>query len=379
MIAMFILFACEKEEQKLVLKGSWKMITSISNEAHPPPPQSIPIGMKFASDSIEYFRGFMSYVKDTIEGKRVLDYRGTWTKYEIKNDSIFVDNPFNKNSEFRYLVKKVSKDTLIFQRPDSSLFKLIRLAEQFESSIEFDQIVLSKTGCYGSCPIIDVSISKDGEVFFQGEGYVEKLGIYSSKIPKAQADDIFQKFYDADIINLNDYYAANHTDDESTITTFLKNGKIVKTIYDYGNKGPAELVWAYVPLQHLYTSIQLDTIPKESPYYPKMSYLSFLKDSIFLPLYKSESFYLWTELNNAKTTQENFEPSYTMEFNKNFTYWGPDPNDRVKKRKVKVFSNGRLFKFIDENNESLTYDLEYDFVKRNFSKKDFKKFIELDF
>jgi hypothetical protein len=107
-----------------------------------------------------------------------------------------------------------------------------------DSTLEFDQIIFSSSGCYGSCPIIDLSITRSNEVFFQGEGYVEPLGFYESQIDNGLTSYIFNKFEKSNIKDLSNNYSANHSDDESIITTFIKNGKIVKTINYYGIVGP---------------------------------------------------------------------------------------------------------------------------------------------
>jgi hypothetical protein len=240
---------------------------------------------------------------------------------------------------------------------------------------QFDQIVYSSSGCYGECPILDFSLERNGQFLFQGEGYTESLGFFKGKLTSNQTNFIFNKFRKADILNIDKDYSVGHTDDQSITTTYIINGKIVKTIHDYGMAGPSELVWAYIPISNAYNQSNLDSIPEDDPYYPKLSYFTFHKDSLILSLEKSESFYLWTELKNSTKVDTTFDSKYELEFRFNYTYWGPDPNEnRQHKLKIKsIETDGRLFKFYFENDETITYDLGYNFIDRNFEENNFRK------
>ncbi|MEP5935353.1 MAG: hypothetical protein ABJ218_09555, partial [Winogradskyella arenosi] len=193
-------------------------------------------------------------------------------------------------------------------------------------------------------------------------------------------DYIFSKFAQANIDSLERNYAVGHTDDESITTTFIKNGRIIKTIHDYGQAGPKELIWAYVPIQNLYTEIELGTLENDMPYYPKLHYYTFKKESTILRLEKSESFYLWTEIKDAKIVNTKFNSKYSIGFRRNYTFWGADPNEKRKQlyELKNIESDGRLFKFSFKDQKSITYDLGYNFIKRNFKETDFKNRTKYD-
>ncbi|MCK9401477.1 MAG: DUF6438 domain-containing protein [Bacteroidales bacterium] len=40
----------------------------------------------------------------------------------------------------------------------------------------FQTITLKRTMCYGTCPVYDMEISANGEVNYNGEAFVEKMG-----------------------------------------------------------------------------------------------------------------------------------------------------------------------------------------------------------
>jgi hypothetical protein len=113
----------------------------------------------------------------------------------------------------------------------------------------------------------------------------------------------------------------------------------------------------------------------DEPFYPKLHYYTFEKNKKILRLQKSESFFLWTEIKKAEIVKKEFNSEYSIGFRANYTYWGKDPN---KERKHKyeldeIESNGRLFRFYFQDQESITYDLGYNFIERNFKEYDFNK------
>lgn len=376
----FLIFGCkrEKKESHTQLIGEWSKIEEEQNNDFPPPPIYRPFGVSFSDKEIEFFNGFVQYKMDSVSGKRIKDFKGLSTDYDVRRDSIFIKDPFSQKWKFKWKINRVLKDTLVLERNDSTFFKLKRIKPIV--NINFDQIVFSRSGCYGSCPIIDISVNKNGEVYFQGEGYVNPLGFYKSKIDSIQAHQIFSKFGKANIDSLSNEYAVGRTDDESITTTFIKDGRIIKTIHDYGKAGPKELVWAYVPIENLYTQIDLDSLPLDEPYYPKLHYYTFEKDSLILRLDKSESYYLWTEIHKSKTVSTDFKSLYSIGFRGNYTYWGADPNEKRKHKYQleKIESDGRIYKFYFKDQDSKTYDLGYNFIEKNFEESDFKKKTKYD-
>ncbi|WP_196890309.1 DUF6438 domain-containing protein [Aureivirga sp. CE67] len=365
-------------ESDSLLIGDWGKIEIDQNDDFHRLPIFRPFGISFSEKEIELYNGFVQIKRDSISGKRINDYKGLYTSYNIRKESIFIKDPFSQNWEFKWTINQISKDTLVLERSDSTFIKLKKIKPN--ENINFDQIVFSRSGCFGSCPIIDISINKNGEVYFQGERYVSPLGFYKSKIDSTQISQIFSKFGRANIDSLSNGYTIGRPDNESVTTTFIKNGQILKTIDDYGRAGPKELIWAYVPIENLYTHIDLDSLAFDEPFYPKLHYYAFEKDSLILRLDKSESFYLWTELQKSKTSNSDFKPLYSMGFGENFTYWGSDPNEKRKHKYQieKIESDGRKFKFYFKDQDSKTYDLGYNFIEKNFKDSDFKEKTKYD-
>ncbi|AHM63201.1 hypothetical protein D770_24780 [Flammeovirgaceae bacterium 311] len=358
---------------KQALQGEWALVTS--NETEFDDFLFYPTGFAIQKDSFELFEGYYSDVYDTIKLQELYKFWGTITSYRIRQDSIFIQSLVDDQWEFRWKINDIDADTLVFEEENASESKYYRLKYKLDSLVDFDQIVYSSSGCYGNCQILDVSVDKAGNIIFQGEGYVEPLGFYQGKLSTQETKYIFDKFEKANIVALNNDYSASHTDDQSITTSFIKDGKIVKTIHDYGMTAPKELLWAYVPISNIHHLHQLDTISTEEPYYPKLHYFTFRKEGLILPLEKSESFYLWTELRKSAFTQTTFKPKYKLTFSGNYTYWGPDPNENYKpKGKIKsIQSDGRFYKIEYVKGKTIIYDLGYNFVERNLKPERFRK------
>ncbi len=362
-------WADKKLRNRLV--GDWELIIEEDKgSADLPPPlySRIPDGMSITLDSIDLYLGFFGEQLDTVSQQFRRKYLGSKLPYKTIQDSIFVRNPIGGKRIFKWKFVDLKHDTLHLTIKGEEILKYKRRKVLDDSSTSFDQVIYSSSGCYGSCPILDISIDNKGYVLFQGEGYVEHLGFFSSKLDVPTKSYIFNKFKQAIPPYLQDEYFANRTDAETITTTFVKSGKIVKTVSNYGKEGPKELIWAYTAIANIYSRIALSSIPADEPFYPKLHYFVFKKGDYFLPLEKSESFYLWTELRKSRKTTQQFVPIYDLSFSPNYTYWGADPNEnRVHKYTIKsIATNGKMYKFDFEGGNTITYDLGYDFIDRNF-------------
>ena len=360
------------------ISGEWEIIIEkekSTNDFPPPPLFSLPQGMTITNDSIEFYLGFYKEDRDSITGRRTRLYLGNMVPYKTDKDSIIIKNPLTDNWEFKWKFVSRKNDTLQLAINDTTIIRYKELSYNPDTLPDFDQIIYSSSGCYGSCPIIDISITKEGNVLFQGEGYVKSLGFYSGNLESKAKNYIFGKFRRANPLGLQDNYSVSHTDDQSLTTTFIQNGKIVKTIHDYGMAGTNELIWAYIPISNIHTTIKLESLPVDEPFYPKLHYFTFKKDGLIMPLEKSESFYLWTELKKSIQTDTNFKSKYKLTFSGNYTYWGADPNEaRQHKYEIKsITTDGQFFKFEFKNEQAITYDLGYNFIDRNFKPSDFRK------
>jgi len=103
---------------------------------------------------------------------------------------------------------------------------------------QIESISLSRSGCYGKCPVYQVTINRDGSVEYKGDMFVDHIGTYNVEV-----DVDFQKFEDlvktTDFFNLEDRYIESVADIPVCGVTVRTTSK-VKSIVDNGI-GPQKL------------------------------------------------------------------------------------------------------------------------------------------
>ncbi|QHI35564.1 hypothetical protein IMCC3317_09100 [Kordia antarctica] len=351
----------KKETLKDRIQGSWvdSNAEKVRNDNYVVP-FKIPFGLNFQKDSVDFFRQFAKYERDTSTHKMNFNAFAGFIPFQLKADSLFILNPIENHLEFKYTIDASLKDTLFLKRNDTLLRTLKRLQKQEKDTTSFDQIVLSRSGCYGICPVINISVRRNGNVLFYGERNTDKLGLYKAQLSEQFTNYLFQKFEDINISKVADNYSVGHTDDETVSTTFFQNGKIIKTIQDYGKAGTKELLWTYQAIENLHKQLELTSISIDS-IKPAFNDYYFEKESKRLSLKQSESFLLWYALQNAKVTTINFDNIYN--FGGVYIY---------RNKYLKIESDGRFFKYFIKKGQTITYDIGYNFIERNFKEADFK-------
>lgn len=110
---------------------------------------------------------------------------------------------------------------------------------QTPANHEIEKIEYSTTGCFGTCPIFDLTINSDKTAKWNAKMYnkikdKEVSGNLSSKVTDDKYNNIVDLLNYIDFEMLQDNYAVNWTDDQSsTLKITYDNGK-VKLIHDYG-------------------------------------------------------------------------------------------------------------------------------------------------
>ena len=94
------------------------------------------------------------------------------------------------------------------------------------------RIVMSRTACFGSCPVYTVSLSGDGAVRFDGLRDVRVSGTHKWQIDAAAVEALAADMERAGFFEMRDQYSGNVTDLPTTIVV-LTRGSRTKTIRDY--------------------------------------------------------------------------------------------------------------------------------------------------
>ena len=158
------------------------------------------------------------------------------------------------------------------------------------------------------------------------------------------------KFRKANLKMLKDRYMASWTDDNEITVSLIRNGRIYKTISDYGSQSPTELYWAYLPILYLDQKLNLKSLPDDKFYIFRI--FSFEKDEKLIRLAKSEGFYLADLLSKARAVDKVFVERYTLQA------FGEQGS-------IKTTTDGRYYKVKLKDGKYLTVDLGYNFLQQN--------------
>ena len=114
-----------------------------------------------------------------------------------------------------------------------------------QSSIDKNSvnITMSRSACFGACPVYYLEINGDGKVIYRGNKNVEVTGDRISFIPVDKIRALVNQFNSLGYFNLKDRYdEANITDQASVQTSIMIEGKF-KSVHHYlGTVNSPELV-----------------------------------------------------------------------------------------------------------------------------------------
>ena len=358
------LLSCKNDQENPYLNlllGDWTYIENDSLKDAAPFKRNIMEGYSFHDKGIcNKKTGYFKKIKTKIPGmenaigdrteQTTTYFLGTETKYKIEGDSLKILNLSDSIWEGRKILR-LSNDILSLQLSNHAIVNFNKSKYKIDTTVLFDEVVVSTSGCFGTCPINNTIINQSREVIYYGENYNNQDGLYTFSLTNDQYNQVISNFKKVDIKHLKGKYEADWTDDEEIMLTFLKEGKIIKSIRDYGKIGPTELYWAYTPVRNMYQLNKLDSL-KVNP-----SLLSQPMDIMFpfqmtLGLSKSEAFYLWNLLRQAKQMKEPFTKKYEINFH---------GTAQIKK----VETDGRFYTFETLDGNEMTFDIGFNFFDRN--------------
>jgi hypothetical protein len=93
-------------------------------------------------------------------------------------------------------------------------------------------IEMSKTPCFGSCPVYSVKIDGKGNVSYNGEKNVKLEGQHEMNFPPDHVNDVFKAFAEGNFWEYKEEYTDNIADLSTTYITFSHDGQ-TKKITDY--------------------------------------------------------------------------------------------------------------------------------------------------
>ena len=357
---LLVIISCKSEKQKQFEKeiiGEWNYVKEQAinkqkeNEYEEPPSPFFANlgGFNFKNNGYVIDKiGFFNFDENKSREERRIRYIGDSTKYKINDDSLKILDPITKSWN-NYKIISINSDSLTLQKHKGYYIKYFKADYKLNPKETYDKIIISSSGCYGTCPIMDIEFNKNGEVYYLGEKYNLINGSYISKISESEYNSIEKAFKKSNILKLNNHYSAPITDLNTVTVTFVKNNKIVKTISDYASQAPSEFIMAYRKAMYAYQKMKLE---KLNPIvaFPNSTTFSIDKKNTHIFLSQSEKFLLLNEIRKGKIVSKEINPKYKL------TFYNEDDFETGNI----IYSDGRYFKS-DKN----TYDIGYNFIEEN--------------
>ncbi len=320
-------------------------------------------GIEFISTSqFRYFPGpidlpreeqpTLNELIDTIRNFKILDQ-------QIMYNSLKDDKPITKK------ILRLTSDSLYLLDSNKNLHKYFRIHQDSSKQNFINRIVLSSTGCYGACPIMDIEVNKSTEASFYCTANCGKKGFHKGNVPKPKVERLFQFLNFINIDALANSYEADHTDDEEIIVSFYYDHKLLKTVSDYGRQAPPEFIWLYTYLRYMPGLRNLELKREYMNALNKPECYVFSNGEEGYSFQRPESYIIYTQLLSAKIINE--KPDLPCEI-----YDLSSPVQKLEgfiayngKPKVIGHTNGRYFKFKSMNNKII--DLGYNCVNMKLS------------
>lgn len=94
------------------------------------------------------------------------------------------------------------------------------------------RIILSRSGCYGTCATYEIEIHGDGTVLYEGQAYVGTMGKQKAQISHASLVELVDTFRKVDYFSLAAGYVSGDTDNPTYVSSISFDG-LSKSVLDY--------------------------------------------------------------------------------------------------------------------------------------------------
>lgn len=243
------------------------IVSDTTKKPSPPSPLVTRNGYKFSEGGMfELKQGFHKTLK--IEDYHVSQFMGYTTTYKIEDDSLKIFS-LSLNRWYCQKILKLTKDSLWLLRIDSInnrldyIEKYAHFQELNNENLIFDKVILSSSGCFGSCPVLKIVIEANGKAAFLGENYTTRNGYFRATISKEKFEDIAHHFKKVDLRTFPNDFDSYDSDGNTILIQFWRRNKCVKTVRDYGRISPSPFVCAYTRLINLYQELEWTKIDKK--------------------------------------------------------------------------------------------------------------------
>ncbi len=109
-----------------------------------------------------------------------------------------------------------------------------------QAQAAISEVTILHTGCFGTCPVYELTLRRDGTATYVGSNHVAKVGTYTASIGAARFDHLARAITLHGFNRFKPNYTISITDQSHVITTVVQGGHR-KTVDNYADTGPQPL------------------------------------------------------------------------------------------------------------------------------------------
>ncbi|HEY8895813.1 MAG TPA: DUF6438 domain-containing protein [Niastella sp.] len=180
-------------------------------------------------------------------------------KYEILQGALYLttEKEDKKGPRNKFTIVKLTADSLVLFSGKKQQNTIRYSKIHPKNTITPAAIYFASSGCYGSCPIMNLEIDSNRNVRFYGDRYTSITGGYKGKLSKTVYNSIINKVRNLPVDSLKEFYSASWTDDETLGIAIAYGNKVIR-LAAYGHEEePIELYILLTQLKNLYKEINL--------------------------------------------------------------------------------------------------------------------------
>ncbi|MCB0509269.1 MAG: hypothetical protein KDC82_00810 [Bacteroidetes bacterium] len=121
-----------------------------------------------------------------------------------------------------------------------------------------DSIELSRSACFGTCPVYSVQVFADGRVLYEGQRNVQNLGKFSANLEEAEAKLFFEELSQLNWTAYPESYPIDNVDFPQFKLVY-QNQELQKTIKANSNAAP-ELIELAKQIDFMLTKLEYTPI-----------------------------------------------------------------------------------------------------------------------
>jgi TonB family protein len=167
-------------------------------------------------------------------------YRTEWTYSTTFSFKISGDEEPYEDPKLTVVMNSFSYVEVITNPPSNRYAHDCPSKEEAEPPVSTgngDFVKLSRSGCYGTCPVYEVTVAANGDVTWQGNAFVYSTGIGHSRIEPEAALAFIKQFQLPKFWALCAGYDASITDNATTQIDVQIGGRS-KTVWNYASSAP---------------------------------------------------------------------------------------------------------------------------------------------